>query len=74
MVQTTVPLIKCFYFRQIGTYDQNGIIISTEEQEQTLLEYVKKCVQRGGGSSVPEEEARRLLNKFEFQKMRWNER
>lgn len=58
----------------LGVYDQLGIKI--DEPDQTALEYVVSCVQAqehtaGGDSSL---EARKLLNRFEFPKQRWNDR
>lgn len=55
-----------------GIYDQNGIYI--EDETQRLLDYVKQCVENSSGGGIAEEEARRLLRKFEFDKRRWNER
>ena len=55
-----------------GIYDQNGIDIKDETQR--LLDFVKESVENSIGGGVPEEEARRLLRKFEFDKRRWNER
>lgn len=55
-----------------GIYDQQGIEV--EDDTQRLLEYVKECVEDSSGDGIAEEEARRLLRKFEFDKRRWNER
>ncbi len=55
-----------------GIYDQQGIEV--EDDTQRLLDYVKECVEDSSGDGIAEEEARRLLRKFEFDKRRWNER
>lgn len=60
----------------MGVYDQKGINII--DPEQTVLQFVLESVQsREDGmetAAKAPDEARKLLQKFEFPKQRWNER
>lgn len=61
----------------MGVYDQRGIRITNPEM--TVLQYVVESVQGRNDVSLSEaamapDEARKLLNRFEFPKTRWNER
>jgi ATP-binding cassette subfamily F protein uup len=61
----------------MGVYDQRGIRIT--DPEMTVLQYVVESVQTRKDVSMSEaamapDEARKLLNRFEFPKTRWNER
>lgn len=57
----------------MGVYDQLGLTI--EDPEQTVLEFVVERVQMADASeSVAPDEARRLLQKFEFPRRRWSDR
>lgn len=63
----------------MGVYDQLGLQLDEDEQkDMTVLSFVMEKVQAqqssSGNSYVPQDEARRLLQKFEFSKRRWNER
>ena len=63
----------------MGVYDQLGLQLTEQEQrEMTVLEFVLEKVQAeqsfSGSSYLPENEARRLLQQFEFPKRRWIER
>jgi ATP-binding cassette subfamily F protein uup len=58
-----------------GIYDQLGL--QDFDDDQRLLDYVKERVIASDGSSVMAEtpqEARKLLQKWEFPRNRWNER
>lgn len=58
----------------MGVYDQMGLQI--EDETQTVLDFVLEKVQTQGGTemSVAPNEARRLLNQFEFPRPRWQTR
>jgi ATP-binding cassette subfamily F protein uup len=58
----------------IGSYDQLGIKI--DDPQQTVLEYVLKQVQAGEDSfsATAPDEARKLLQRFEFSRSRWIDR
>lgn len=61
----------------MGVYDQTGLRV--DDPEMTVLQFVMESVQRRCDVSMSEaamapDEARKLLNKFEFPKVRWNER
>ena len=61
----------------MGVYDQTGIMI--EDPEMTVLQFVMESVQGRSDVSLSEaamapDEARKLLQKFEFPKTRWNDR
>eukprot|EP00977_Amphora_coffeiformis_P009256 scaffold2103_cov185-Amphora_coffeaeformis.AAC.1 len=61
----------------MGVYDQTGIKI--EDPEMTVLQFVMESVQGRSDVSLSEaamapDAARKLLQKFEFPKTRWNER
>jgi ATP-binding cassette subfamily F protein uup len=55
-------------------YDQMGLVI--DDPEQTMLDFVLQNVRSREGSALVEgqDEARRLLQQFEFPRPRWNER
>lgn len=60
---------------KLGVYDQMGITI--ENPEQTVLDFVLQQVQANSQHSSASDasvDARRLLNRFEFPRQRWNER
>jgi hypothetical protein len=59
-----------------GIYDQMGIALTKEDEDQRLLDYVKDRVMAADGSSMAEApaEAMRLLKRFEFQASRFQER
>ena len=58
----------------MGIYDQMGLDI--EDEEMTMLQFVVERVQSREGASMAEApgEARKLLTRFEFPRLRWNER
>lgn len=57
----------------LGIYDQLGLKFDPVAEQQTLLEFVVDQVQAtNDDAGVPE--ARKLLDRFEFPKNRWNER
>jgi len=58
----------------LGVYDQLGLTIG--DPSQTVLQFVVESVQssESSGIVVAPDEARRLLQKFEFPRSRWNER
>ena len=57
----------------LGVYDQNGIDIS--DPTQTVLEFVVENVNSREGAPIDgTDEARKLLQKFDFPRPRWNER
>ena len=61
----------------MGVYDQQGIHV--DNPEMTVLQFVMESVQARSDVSLSEaamapDQARKLLNKFEFPKTRWNER
>ena len=64
----------------LGVYDQLGLKLSEEEQKkQSVLDFVLEKAQAqqsttSGDGSIAQDEARRLLNQFEFPKRRWNDR
>ena len=60
----------------MGFYDQLGLKLDEQEQKKlTVLDFVLEKVQAQKGSGVmPEDEARRLLNQFEFPRRRWIDR
>ena len=56
----------------MGVYDQMGLKI--EDDSPTVLEFVLEKVQAHGGAvemTVAPNEARKLLNQFEFPNQRW---
>jgi ABC transport system ATP-binding/permease protein len=60
---------------KLGVYDQMGIKI--ENPEQTVLDFVLEQVQANGeqfSGTDASVDARRLLNRFEFPRQRWNQR
>ncbi len=59
---------------KLGVYDQMGIII--EKPDQTVLEFVLEQVQTNDQFSATDAsvDTRRLLNRFEFPRQRWNQR
>jgi ATP-binding cassette subfamily F protein uup len=58
----------------LGVYDQLGL--QFDNPEQTVLEFVLEQVEARDGSVMSESpgEARKLLQRFEFQRQRWNDR
>jgi ATP-binding cassette subfamily F protein uup len=58
----------------MGVYDQMGLQLKADHQ--TVLEFVLESVQSrdGAAMSAAPEEARKLLNQFEFPRQRWNTR
>ena len=61
----------------MGVYDQQGIQV--DNPDMTVLQFVMESVQARSDISLLEaamapDQARKLLNKFEFPKTRWNER
>jgi ABC transport system ATP-binding/permease protein len=59
---------------KLGVYDQMGIVV--ENPDQTVLDFVLEQVQINDQCSGTEAsvDARRLLNRFEFPRQRWNQR
>ena len=60
----------------LGIYDQLGLKFDEVAERQTVLEYVVDQVQNSNANSVGEtpNEARDLLQQFEFPRSRWTER
>lgn len=62
----------------MGVYDQLGLRLDEQEQKElTVLDFVIQKVQasqKEGGELMAQDEARRLLQQFEFPKRRWIER
>jgi ABC transport system ATP-binding/permease protein len=62
----------------MGVYDQLGLKLTEEEQKQlTVLDFVMEKVQahqEANAGVMPQDEARRLLEQFEFPRRRWIER
>lgn len=58
----------------MGVYDQLGLEV--EDESQNVLDFVLERVQANGGAdmSVAPNEARKLLDKFEFPRPRWQTR
>jgi len=56
-----------------GTYDQMGLHI--EQEDQRVMDYMKETVEASGKRSMAEapQEAMRLLQRFQFQRQRWND-
>jgi ABC transport system ATP-binding/permease protein len=59
---------------KLGVYDQMGIDIANPDQ--TVLDFVLEQVQANDQFSATDAsvDARRLLNRFEFPRQRWNQR
>jgi ATP-binding cassette subfamily F protein uup len=57
-----------------GSYNQMGI--QWDDDEMRVLDFVKQKVESRNGSTLAEspQEAMKLLNQFQFQRARWNER
>lgn len=60
----------------LGVYDQLGLKFDEVAEKQTVLEYVVDQIQANGSKSMGDipKEARDLLQQFQFERPRWQER